>query len=145
MNGSAMRLYTPEMLQLAMRLADYPWDDELPLRGEARSPSCGSQLRLGLSCKPIGQIDQMGLRIQACAVGQAACAIFATAARSRNCGDIAAALGDITNWLGGNAPLPPWPGLEALAAATEFPGRHGAITLPWRAAVQALCSDQPAR
>jgi NifU-like protein involved in Fe-S cluster formation len=145
MKRSETRLYTPEMLHLAMRLGDYPWNDELPLRGEARSLSCGSRLKLGLSCLPNGQIDQLGVRIQACAVGQAACSIFAISARSRDCGDVAAALRDISDWLDGSAALPPWPGLDVLSAVIEFPGRHGAITLPWRAAVEALCSDSTAR
>ena len=30
------------------------------------------------------------------------------------------------------------PELEAIAAARDFPGRHGAILLPWRAALDAL-------
>jgi hypothetical protein len=34
--------------------------------------------------------------------------------------------------------MPDWPGLAAIAPAREFPGRHGAIMLPWTAARDAL-------
>ena len=34
--------------------------------------------------------------------------------------------------------MPDWPDLEMLAPALPYPGRHGAILLPWRAAADAL-------
>jgi hypothetical protein len=44
----------------------------------------------------------------------------------------------IAAWLGGDAPLPDWPGLAALAPARAHPGRQEALLLPWKAAAQAL-------
>jgi len=41
-------------------------------------------------------------------------------------------------WLGGAGQMPDWPGLAAIAAARDYPARHGAILLPWRAALDAL-------
>jgi hypothetical protein len=40
--------------------------------------------------------------------------------------------------------LPDWPGVEAIAAARDYPARHGAIMLPWTAARDALSSATPA-
>jgi hypothetical protein len=34
--------------------------------------------------------------------------------------------------------LPDWPGLTAIAAARDYPARHGAIMLAWQAARQLL-------
>jgi NifU-like protein involved in Fe-S cluster formation len=141
MNASDSRLYTPEMLTLALRLAEYPLTLDLPLTGSARSATCGSQVEIGLALAPDGTIQRCGLRAQACAVGQSACAIFADAARGRHLQDLLQAESELESWLAGNAPLPDWPGLSAIARAQAFPGRHGAILLPWKAAIRALCKQ----
>jgi len=133
-------LYTPEVLGLATNLASYPWDDALLLSGEARSRSCGSTIALGLSLDEEGRIERVGIRSQACAIGQAAAAIFAQAATGRAAREIELAGKAIEAWLAGEADLPDWPGLEAIAAARDYPARHGAILLAWRAARELLPS-----
>ena len=140
--ASAAKLYTPQVLGLATSLAAYPWDADLPLRGAARSPSCGSSIDLALSLDPAGRIDRIGVRSQACAVGQAAAAIFAQAAKGSYPADVVAAEQQIGAWLTGEGPAPSWPGLDAIAPARDYPGRHGAILLAWRAARDALSSPQ---
>jgi len=127
-------LYTPEVLVLATGLAAWPWDEGLPLKGSARSRSCGSTLSLGLELDGEGRIARIGLKPQACAIGQAAAAIFAAAAPGRDVQDIANAGDTIEAWLAGEGPMPGWPGLDAIAAARDYPARHGAILLAWRAA-----------
>jgi NifU-like protein involved in Fe-S cluster formation len=136
--ASAAKLYTPEVLGLAASLARWPLDPALPFQGRARSQSCGSTLALSLGTDRGGAIDRLGLRAQACAVGQASAAIFADGAPGRARADISAAEQAIARWLAGEAPMPDWPGLSAIEAAAAFPGRHGAILLPWRAALDAL-------
>lgn len=138
---SAEKLYTPQVLALATRLAAWPWDEGLTLRGEARSRSCGSTLRLALSTDSSGKIDSVGLKAHACAIGQAAAAVFAETAIGRSATDIAEAADALEVWLSGVAGLPDWPGIEALAAARDYPARHGAIRLAWEAARQALPTD----
>ncbi|MDD3799500.1 MAG: iron-sulfur cluster assembly scaffold protein [Novosphingobium sp.] len=137
MSGAA-RLYTPELLGLAVRLADYPHDPGLPLHGEARSASCGSTLALDLALDAGGRIERLGMKVHACAVGQAAAALFADAAAGRTADDIVRTETAIAIWLAGEGELPDWPGLATIEPARAFPGRHGAIMLPWRAAAQAL-------
>lgn len=132
------RLYSPELLALATSLADYPLGDDLALRGEARSRTCGSSVLLGLGPGHDGAIARIGMRVSACAVGQASAAIFAREAAGRSASDILHALATIDAWLGGQGGLPDWPGMAALAAARAFPSRHGAIVLPWKAALDAL-------
>ncbi|KMS59426.1 Fe-S cluster protein [Novosphingobium barchaimii LL02] len=135
---TAAVLYTPEVLGLTIELARYPLTDDLALRGEGRSKSCGSTITLGLSTGAGGIVERIGVRSQACAVGQAAAAIFASAAAGFTSDQIAQARRAIAAWLGGEGDFPDWPRLDAIAAARDYPARHGAVMLPWNAALDAL-------
>lgn len=131
-------LYTPEVLALATSLANFAWDEALPLKGQARSRSCGSTIALALSLDDRARIERIGVRSQACAIGQASAAIFAKAAPGRTGDEIRTARAAMQAWLEGDGPLPEWPGIEAIAAARDYPGRHGAIMLAWQAASEML-------
>ena len=93
--AAAETLYTPHILALATSLAQWPWDDALPMQGSARSKSCGSVVRLGLASDVEGRITRVALKAQACAIGQAAAAIFAAGAAGRSSGEVQAALAGI--------------------------------------------------
>jgi len=140
MSGAAA-LYTPTVLALATSLAEWPWDEALPLQGSARSKSCGSTLVLGLDTDAEDRIARIGLKAQACAIGQAAAAIFAGAAIGRSGAEIGQAESAIRAWLAGDTPLPDWPGLDVLAPARAYPARHGAIMLAWQTARELLHMD----
>jgi NifU-like protein involved in Fe-S cluster formation len=131
-------LYTPEVLGLAIELARFPLADDLSLRAEARSKSCGSTITLGLDTAPDGTISRVGVRSQACAIGQAAAAIFAQQAAGRTSGEVHATGRALESWLAGEGDMPDWPGLSMIAAARDYPARHGAVMLPWKAAMQVL-------
>lgn len=137
MAGAAV-LYTPDILGLATRLAAFPWDDALPLRGDARSRSCGSTIALALAVDEGGRIERVAVRSQACAIGQAAAAVFAEAAPGMTGGEVRNAREAISRWLASEGPMPDWPGLAAIAPAHGYPGRHGAILLAWQAASELL-------
>ncbi len=141
---SVARLYTPQLLGLTVELAAWPPMENLPLHGSARSPTCGSTLGIDLALDPAGAIDTLGLRVRACAVGQAAAAIFARHAVGKDLAAITSAHDRIGGWLDAEAPIADWPDLGLLAAAREFPGRHGAILLPWKAAIAALSTGPAA-
>lgn len=132
------RLYTPDVLAAAVGLAAFPLNQALPFAGEARSRSCGSTLALRLALDGEGRVTAVGCQARACAVGQAAAAVFAQAVKGRDRADLAAARTGLTAWLSGDGPRPDWPGLDLLEAARGYPGRHGAILLPWDAALAAL-------
>lgn len=142
MSGTA-RLYTPELLALAVELAGVPPLDGADAQAEARSPTCGSTLAMGLMLDGAGRIADLGMRVRACAVGQAAAAIFARHARGRDLADIADTLQQLEAWLRGEGEAPDWPDLELVAPARAYPARHGALLLPWKAASTAL-STAPA-
>lgn len=137
---SAERLYTPEVLALATTLASWPWDPTMPLLGEARSRSCGSSLELGLSLDEAGKVAKVGLRARACAIGQAAAAIFASGVVGRDGRQIDMAASSLALWLAKGGPQPDWPGIGVLASARAVPGRHEAIMLAWNAARDLLPS-----
>jgi NifU-like protein involved in Fe-S cluster formation len=138
---AAATLYTPEILAAAVALAAYPLDPALPLHGEARSRSCGSTLALRLATDEAGRITALGCAAHACAVGQAAAAIFAQAASGRTRRELAAARDQLAAWLAGADEAPEWPGLGLLAPARGYPARHGAILLAWDAALAALPAE----
>jgi NifU-like protein involved in Fe-S cluster formation len=137
---SATRLYTADILGLATGLARYPWNPDFPLQAEARSKACGSAIRLGLLLDTDGAIETVAVRSQACAIGQAAAAIFADAAKGMTGAQIHDAGSAIARWLRDEAEMPGWPGLDAIATARDYPARHGALMLPWNAAMQLLPS-----
>jgi NifU-like protein involved in Fe-S cluster formation len=138
--GTAGRLYTPELLGLAVELVGWPPLESVAARGEARSPTCGSTLALDLALDSDARIERLGMRVRACAVGQAAAAIFAGGATGRDRREIDGTMDQLASWLEGGGPLPDWPRISAIAAARDYPGRHGAIMLPWKAALAALSS-----
>lgn len=137
---SATILYTPDVLGLAIELARFPLTDDLTLRAEARSKSCGSTITLGLALAHDGTIAKVGVRSQACAIGQASAAIFAQGAIGRTGAQVHTAGTAIAAWLAGDGALPDWPGLSTIAAAHDYPARHGAVMLPWNAAMHTLPS-----
>lgn len=135
---AAAKLYSPELLGLATGLAAFPLSDDLPLRAEARSRSCGSVIALGLGLDETGRIARIGMQVSACAIGQASAALLAQGVSGRDAGAVDAAAAALTQWLAGEGALPDWPGIAALAPARDHPGRHGALLLPWTAARTAL-------
>lgn len=137
-------LYTPEVLGLAIELARYPLTPDLPLRGEARSTSCGSTIALGLATAADGTVERVGIRSQACAIGQASAAIFAAGVVGAQPARIAQTRARVAAWLAGDGALPDWPGFATIAAARDYPARHGAVMLPWNAAAQALAQSDDA-
>lgn len=124
-----------------MGLARWPLGADLPLMGDARSASCGSRLRVGLALDAQGAITRIGLSAQACAIGQAAAHVMADAAIGRTADDIARAETQIAAWVAGEGTMPDWPGLEALAPVLDYPGRHGAFMLGWRATLAAFAQE----
>ena len=135
---SAERLYTPQMLAAAVELAGFPSLEDAQFVGSARSAACGSTLEMGLSLDDSGHIAKLGMKVRACAVGQAAAAIFARHAVGKGPDDMTAALEAFSAWLENDGPLPDWPDVALIAPARDYAGRHGAMLLPWKAAVAAL-------
>lgn len=142
---AATKLYSPALLGLATGLAGFPLTDNLPLRAEVRSRSCGSVIALGLALDGKGLVSDVGMKVSACAIGQASAALLAQSVRGHNPGNVAATAAALERWLAGEGALPAWPGIDALTPALDHPGRHGALLLPWKAAREALSQVDNAR
>jgi NifU-like protein involved in Fe-S cluster formation len=142
---AATKLYSPVLLGLATGLSRFPLTEDLPLRAEARSRSCGSVIALGLALDEAGAVARIGMQVSACAIGQASAALLAEGAGDTDPVTIQHTGEALAAWLAGAGDLPAWPGIEALAPALEHPGRHGALLLPWKAASEALSQGDHAR
>ena len=136
-------LYSPELLALAVELADYPYSPDAAVFGSARSRSCGSTI--ALSSERPDALEGVGLQVTACAVGQGSAAIFAREAGGMDATAVAKTLEAMIAWLEGEAPSTILPRLELLEPARPHRGRHEAILLPWRAALDALSNGQADR
>ena len=134
--------YTTQMLSLAVELAAYPMLSTPCLGGHARSRACGSNVEVSLRTDLTGKIAAVGVRVSACAMGQAAAAIFARHCSARNKDDISQAAHEIAQWLASEAAspkrTPAWPDIALLAPAIPLPARHPSIMLAWNAAQDAL-------
>jgi NifU-like protein involved in Fe-S cluster formation len=143
------KLYTPQLLALSTELARFPLVDDFAHRAEARSRTCGSTIELGLELDSAGNVGRIGMAVSACAIGQSSAAIMALAAAGRTPEDFAAMQASIERWLASGpddpAPLPDWPGFDALAPALPHKGRHGALLLAWNAMAEALSSARSSR
>ncbi len=135
-----MSLYTPQILALAAGLADFPLAGAWGFRASARSRTCGSVLELGLDCDAHGRITRVGMRVTACAIGQASATIMAQGLPGCSSGDVAALHDGLAAWLAGEGTMPVWPQIGLIAPALPHKGRHGALLLPWKAAAGALCA-----
>ncbi|MEM6856230.1 MAG: iron-sulfur cluster assembly scaffold protein [Pseudomonadota bacterium] len=134
-------LYTPEMLALATELARYPLNGSFAYQADVRSKVCGSTLSIGLDCDAKGAVSRIGLKVSACAVGQSSAAILAQSVQGVTAQDLTRTHAALRDWLAGKGALPDWPGLATLSSARERAGRHGALLLPWEAALQALSAS----
>lgn len=131
-------LYNRDILSLAVATADFPPLDAARHRVSARAPLCGSAIILDLDTDADGRVTGAGLHVEACALGQASAALLARHAPGQRLAEIRAARDAIAAWFRGEGEAPAWPGFDLLAAARDYPARHGAILLPFDAAVAAL-------
>lgn len=138
---NAAKLYTPDVLALAVNLAEFPLKDGSSLKAGARSPTCGSTITVGMEQDDRGFITSVGLSVQACAIGQASAAIMAQNVIGRDQAWVRSRQSEIETWLLGADSIPDIPSFDLLDQAKLYPARHGAILLPWRAAIAALSNQ----
>jgi len=130
-------LYNRDILALAVATADFPLL-EGARRAALRAPLCGSRIVVDVDADAEGAVRAVGLHVEACALGQASAALLARHAPGRGLAELRAARDAIAAWFAGEGGVPDWPGFDLLAAARDYPARHGAILLPFDAAVAAL-------
>jgi NifU-like protein involved in Fe-S cluster formation len=133
-------LYNAELLRLA---TGNPHEERLtdPMgSAERRSPLCGSRIAVDIDLDATGRVSAIGMQVSACAYGQASATLLARDAIGRSQQELTAARDAIARWLAGEGAMPDWPGLAALAAVVPHSARHGAVRIPFEAAVDAVAA-----
>lgn len=132
-------LYDTALLRLAATIPHMKRLDERDGSAERRSPICGSRVVIDVALDGSGRIEELGVAVSACALGQAATHLMASHAVGRSLTELVEARDALTAWLAGKRRDPgTWPGLEQLARALPHNGRHAAIRLPFEAVVEAV-------
>lgn len=101
---------------------------------------CGSELTLDVKVDKAGVITDLGLDLQACALGQASASIFARHAMGATLHDVEAGRDQLKAMLQKEASPPQgrFADLVALQPASSFRQRHGSILLAFEAGIEAL-------
>ncbi|MGI4732876.1 MAG: iron-sulfur cluster assembly scaffold protein [Janthinobacterium lividum] len=135
---AAETLYNVEILRLAASIAHHDRLSDPMGTAERRSPICGSRVTVDVDLGEDGRVSRVGLKVRACALGQASSALLAAEVLGRTPAELAAARDALTEWLdAGEGPPPEWPGLAALSPALGYTARHPSIRLAFEAAAEA--------
>jgi len=132
-------LYTRDILRLAVSIPHQSRLEKPDGTAEMRSRACGSRVAADVILSDDGAIAQLGIEVNACALGQASAAILAAEAIGKSGNEIAMVKSHLAEFLDGSQTNPgSWPKLNHLIAAKDHPGRHAAILLPYNAILAAL-------
>lgn len=132
-------LYNITILRLA---ASIPHHQRLPApqgSAERRSPLCGSRLSVDVTLGPGDRVAELGLAVNACALGQASASLMAAHAIGRSHAELVDARDALSDYLAGaRDDSGPWPGLDIFAEARKHTARHASIRLAFEAVVAAV-------
>jgi len=132
-------LYTRDILRLAVSIPHQQRLDQPDGTAELRSRTCGSKVAADVIVAEGGMLEDLGLAINACALGQASAAILGAEAIGKSAGDIETARSGLAAFLDGSSESPgEWPDMDLLAPARDHKGRHAAILLPYDAVIAAF-------
>jgi NifU-like protein involved in Fe-S cluster formation len=107
---------------------------------------CGSELTLDVMLDEAGRIADLGLEVQACALGQASASVFAKNAIGATREEVVTGRDQLKAMLqaGGPAPTGRFSALEALQPAAAYRQRHGSILLAFEAGLEAFSQARAA-
>lgn len=132
-------LYTRDILRLAVSIPHQSRLDGADGTAEVRSRTCGSRVAADVLLSDDGTIAELGIEVNACALGQASAAILAAEAMGKSGDEIAVVRDHLAEFLTGALDQPgPWANMSHLSAAKNHPGRHAAILLPYDAILAAV-------
>jgi NifU-like protein involved in Fe-S cluster formation len=138
-------LYNTRILRLAAATADAVRLVDPQGSATRVSPVCGSKVTADVDLDASGRIVAHGQAVRACALGQAAATLVATAIIGQDRDRLAAARAELADWLAGHSEaVPAWPGLEVFAPARPHRARHASILLAFDAAIAAADAAIPA-
>lgn len=129
----ASALYTPEILRLATQIPHLARLKGPVTSLERRAPLCGSWIAVDVVLDSDGRVSDFGQEVRACALGQASASLMGREILGRSGEELGKVAKNLLLWLKGEGEMPDWPGLRVFEAARGYPGRHGAISLPFEA------------
>ena len=136
-------LYNSDILTLSAQLEDRRLDGP---DGTAREVSklCGSELEIDINLSQEGQVSDVALRVQACALGQSSAAILQEAIIGATLEEVAEARDALRTMLKEGVPPPTerFAKLVLLAGVKDYPARHTSTMLAFVAAVKAIEAAQ---
>ncbi len=135
----------PEVLRL---LASNPYVDRLndPMgSAEKRSPICGSRVIVDVDVDAEGRVAALGMKVNACAFGQAAATVLAKTAVGKSARDLASARDEFGQWLAGEGDMPDWPEIETFDPERLNSVRKASVQLAFQAAAEAAEQAADAR
>lgn len=140
-----IKLYSGRILQLAANIPHLGRLDAPDGSAKRRSPLCGSSVTVDVAMQG-GRVAAYAQDVKACALGQAAAAVFGGAVVGRTWVEVEAARDALAAMLtsGGPAPAAPFDGFEALLPARDYKNRHASIMLSLEAASEAILAAEKA-
>jgi NifU-like protein involved in Fe-S cluster formation len=142
-DSDLINLYSARILALA---ADIPHLGRLETPHASvtrRSPLCGSSVTVDVKMSG-GVLTELGQDVKACALGQAAAAITAQAARGVTPEVVLRGRDQLKAMLKGSGTVPdaPFDGFEVLSPAVAYKNRHASILLTIEALAEAMAQAQ---
>ncbi|VAW01381.1 hypothetical protein MNBD_ALPHA04-1571 [hydrothermal vent metagenome] len=132
-------LYSREILRLAVSIPHQERLTNPDASAELRSRTCGSRAVIDVIISKDGRLKQLGIEINACALGQASAAILGAEAIGKKASEVSEARRHLAGYLAGNgASSGDWKNINMLDVAKDHKGRHAAILLPFETLIVAF-------
>jgi NifU-like protein involved in Fe-S cluster formation len=138
-------LYNTQILRLAASIPHHERLAHAQATAEKRSPICGSRVTVDVNVDGEGRVNEVGLLVRACALGQASSSLLASGILGKTPEELAAARDALTAWLAREGEAPDWPGLDVFTPALDYSARHPSIRLAFEAAAEAAAAARALR
>lgn len=132
-------LYNKDILRLAVSIPHEQRLVDADGSAECRSKSCGSRVAADVMISIDGQISDLGIEVNACALGQASASILAREAVGKTKEQIEQVRAQLGLFLSGESQnIGAWDKMDLLEPVSEHKGRHAAVLLPYDALLAAF-------
>lgn len=139
-------LYTRDILRLAVSIPHEERLNDPEGTADCRSKTCGSRVIADVRLGEDQTISDLGLSVNACALGQASAAILGANVVGMEKVEILAACSQFMSFLDGQSESPgSWQNMEILTSVREHKARHAAVLLPYDAVLAAIDDAQSNR
>ena len=135
------KLYQEQIIALARQSKQRLGLDNPELTARVDNPLCGDRVTIDLSLED-ERINDIGVKVRACALCEAASEVLSTHASKLSSSDIQKVETELRDYLSGNKANPPWAQLSVFEPVKEVTSRHECVLLPFIAAKNAFLSKK---